>query len=179
MFQCIYKNIGTEELRGANPVGKACRGIGKSRDNFIPGGIGRFGGLAQNEITSVAGDSGFVKQFAQKGVIDFSQSAAAAVQIAGKILFGAGEIVDKVVERSGVKTADSGFSLLMFPVLPPLQKATGKMPRCRNEYARWRLCAGAKGAPSPPFIRSSERKSKITGIPVKSASICPFPTCNV
>lgn len=71
MFQCIYKNIGAEELRGANPVGKACRGIGKSRDNFIPGGIGRFGGLAQNEITSVAGDSGFVKQFAQKGVIDF------------------------------------------------------------------------------------------------------------
>ena len=112
MFQCIYKNIGAEELRGANPVGKACCGIGKSRDNFIPGRIGRFGRLAQNEITSVAGDSGFVKQFAQKGVIDFSQSAAAAIQIAGKILFGAGEIVDKVVERSGVKTADSGFSLL-------------------------------------------------------------------
>lgn len=56
MFQCIYKNIGAEELRGAILSAKLVAGLVRA-GIILYQAVGRFGGLAQNEITSVAGDS--------------------------------------------------------------------------------------------------------------------------
>lgn len=178
----MNKGIRTQIQSRAQRIGKGIMPAVQTFGKTVPARIGRFRRRLKIKIPADTVNRRVVKQIAQQ----FRNNPPAGRQPSAVIirlpLIRTNQIIGIMIKRPDVPASDDVFPSLssvmteIFPVLPALQKATGNTPLFRKSPAMCKLCTGASGAPSPPAIMSSERKSQMTGMPVRSAKSPALPT---